>query len=314
MKCIDEGVLQAYNDGELSTETAGRVAAHLAACETCAASARDAGAEFAAFASAFSVDESLSVPSDRLRSNITAAIAASEAARTSNTQPVRSSDDSIGARLRAFAAAFAASLAPRQAAAFAGLALAALLVGVIFYTLRTKPDAPGNQPNDLAVVKPSPAQSPSTQSTPGGGTPAPQILPSASPSPATIDVAAAGGGSQKKGGVIREAKFTPRGGPRLDRRNAGTKEILLPVEREYQTEIASLKSAIEGPGTLPPSLRAEYARSLAVVDQAIAASRGAARSNPQDADAQEFLRTAYRDKLDLLSAVADRAQLAGLQR
>ncbi|MCA1614052.1 MAG: RNA polymerase sigma factor [Acidobacteria bacterium] len=315
MKCIDEGVLQAYNDGELSGAEAGRVAAHLAACEACAATAREAGEEFSAFAAAFSVDESLSVPADRLLSNITAAIAASEAERAAAARAVPSrGGDSIAARWRAFAAA----LTPRQAAAFAGIALAALLAGAIFYTLQTDGDAPGVQgrPDDMAAVKPPPAQPPGSQSAPDGGvvSPAPQALPGASPSPASVDVAA-GGGSQKKGGVGQLAKFTPRGGgPKIDRRGAGPKESLLPVEREYLTEIASLKSAIEGPGTLTPSLRAEYARSLAVVDQAIAASRGAARTNPQDADAQEFLRTAYRDKLDLLSAVADRAQLAGIER
>ncbi|MCA1615757.1 MAG: zf-HC2 domain-containing protein [Acidobacteria bacterium] len=322
MNCIDEGVLQAYTDGELSGEAAGRVAAHLAACGACAAGARAAGEESAAFASAFSVQESLSVPTERLRANIAAAIAESEAARATGRAGVRAGDDSIAARLRAFAAALSAALAPRRAAAFAGLAFAALLAGAIFYALQTRPDAPGRQgqPNDMAAVQPAPAQPASPQTSQGGRiNPAPQTLPAASPSPRTADVAA-GGGSQKKGGVIQQAKFTPRGGgPRLDKRGlaergAGPKETLLPVEKEYLTEIASLESAIEGPGSMSPALRAEYVRSLAVVDGAIAASRDSARSNPRDADAQEFLRTAYRDKLDLLSAVADRAQLAGLQR
>ena len=314
MKCIDEGVLQAYNDGELSTQAAGRVAAHLAACETCNASAQAAAGEFAAFAAAFSVGESLSVPTERLRANLAAAIAESGAARATGARAVRPTDDSFAARLRALVAA----LAPRQAAAFAGLALAALLAGIIFYTLR--PGAPGKQgqPDDLAAVKPTPTQPSGQQSTQRSvGDPAPQAPPSASPSPAAGDVAA-GVRTQVRGGVIREAKVTPRGGgPRLDNKGgAGPKESLLPVEREYLTDIASLESAIEqkGAATLSPTLRAEYARSLAVVDQAIVASRNSARTNPQDADAQEFLRTAYRDKLDLLTAVADRAQLAGLER
>src|SRR5688572_4819349 len=103
MNCIDEGVLQAYNDGELSTQAAGRVAAHLAACETCNASAQAAAGEFAAFAAAFSVDESLSVPTERLRANLAAAIAESETKRTTGARAARSADYSIIARLRAFA-------------------------------------------------------------------------------------------------------------------------------------------------------------------------------------------------------------------
>jgi hypothetical protein len=50
------------------------------------------------------------------------------------------------------------------------------------------------------------------------------------------------------------------------------------------------------------------------VDQAIAASRASARRDPADKDAQEFLRSAYQDKLDLLHAVADQTQLASLTR
>ena len=49
---------------------------------------------------------------------------------------------------------------------------------------------------------------------------------------------------------------------------------------------------------------------VAVVNQAIVSSRVAARRNPQDTDAKEFLRAAYQNKVELLSAVADQTQLA----
>jgi hypothetical protein len=61
---------------------------------------------------------------------------------------------------------------------------------------------------------------------------------------------------------------------------------------------------------MTPTLRAEYERNLAVVNQAIISSRVAARRNPQDTDAKEFLRAAYQNKVELLSAVADQAQIA----
>jgi hypothetical protein len=65
---------------------------------------------------------------------------------------------------------------------------------------------------------------------------------------------------------------------------------------------------------MTPTLRAEYERNLAVVDHAIVASRVAARRDPADKDAQEFLRTAYQDKLDLLHAVSDQTQIASIGR
>jgi hypothetical protein len=54
-----------------------------------------------------------------------------------------------------------------------------------------------------------------------------------------------------------------------------------------------------------PGLQAEYERNLALVDRAIAETRSAAKSNPNDPDAAEFMFAAYQSKLDLLNQVAD---------
>ena len=48
-----------------------------------------------------------------------------------------------------------------------------------------------------------------------------------------------------------------------------------------------------------PSLLAEYERNLAVVDRALAATRNAAKKNPNDPDAAEFMFNAYQSKVDL---------------
>jgi hypothetical protein len=91
---------------------------------------------------------------------------------------------------------------------------------------------------------------------------------------------------------------------------------LLPVEKSYASAIASLKSSIDQQKaqSMTPTLRAEYERNLAIVDRAIGASRAAARRDPADKDAQEFLRAAYQDKLELLRAVADQTQIASIGR
>jgi hypothetical protein len=59
-----------------------------------------------------------------------------------------------------------------------------------------------------------------------------------------------------------------------------------------------------------PSLQAEYERNLAVVDRAIAATRTAAKSNPTNPDAADFMFAAYQSKVDLLNTIAD-ARLSG---
>jgi hypothetical protein len=54
-----------------------------------------------------------------------------------------------------------------------------------------------------------------------------------------------------------------------------------------------------------PALQAEYERNLALVDRAIAATRSAAKRNPNDPDAAEFMFSAYQSKVDLLNTIAD---------
>jgi hypothetical protein len=82
---------------------------------------------------------------------------------------------------------------------------------------------------------------------------------------------------------------------------------LLPGERSYLKQIASLDTTIKSENSRPmrPGLQAEYERNLALVDRAIAATRSAAKSNPNDPDAAEFMFAAYQSKLDLLNQVAD---------
>jgi len=82
---------------------------------------------------------------------------------------------------------------------------------------------------------------------------------------------------------------------------------LLPGERTYLQTIANLNTTINAENTrqMKPSLQAEYQRNLAMVDQAIAATRTMAKTNPNDPDAAEFMFAAYQSKIDLLNQVAD---------
>jgi hypothetical protein len=86
---------------------------------------------------------------------------------------------------------------------------------------------------------------------------------------------------------------------------------LIPGERSYLQQIARLDSSIkQNKNSMRPSLQVEYERNLAVVDRAIAATRNAAKSNPNDPDAADFMFAAYQSKVDLLNTIAD-ARLSG---
>jgi len=91
---------------------------------------------------------------------------------------------------------------------------------------------------------------------------------------------------------------------------------LLPGEKDYQTAIASLEKTIKmgGDATLKPSVRVDYERNLAILDSAISQTRNVAARNPKDKDAVGFLMSAYQSKVELLTKVADQAQVAALGR
>jgi hypothetical protein len=314
-RCFDEGVLQAYADGELSRESAVEAAEHLAVCERCAASLADAEGEGAFLAAAFAPDESVSVPTEQLRARINAAVARLEP--TADTQARTPGGWGLSALLAPLASLF--TLQPQRAAAFAGL-LAVVVFAAVFFT----------------VQKPSPDKPSGGQQLAGGGT-------TTSPTPAN-------NGSEQRAGVINgPSAVTPiiektdevvkpvveTGGvavvaaknerarqPKRKMTNAPEAvtvepaEQPLPGEKDYEQAIASLTRAINagGDAVLKPQVRAEYERSVAVLDKAIEETRRVARRNPKDRDAVEYLMSSYQSKVELLTTVADQAQVAALGR
>src|SRR6185312_8558317 len=73
-RCLDEAKLQSYFDGELSIEMMESVTSHLASCVTCAAAARELEEETALLTTALSAEFETSVPTERLRQRIDAAV------------------------------------------------------------------------------------------------------------------------------------------------------------------------------------------------------------------------------------------------
>lgn len=288
-ECIEEGILQAYLDNELSPETAESVAKHVAACASCAGTLSDAASEMSLFATAFEAETALEVPTVRLRERIDAAIAETQT-------PVEIFDGRERNGLTAWLSSFIGSLktSPQHALGFASL-IALITFAAIFAAIQSnRPDNRTASVEDFSVLiakGPLPSDSTKDDSSPVGLT----ASPSTSNNPKRKSEKKVMTRSQKsnetRGAIVAEAKP-------------------LPGETDYLKAIDSLTTEIEagGEANMQPSLLAEYKRNLAVVDQAIDSTRRAARRNPADMDAAEFLYTSYQSKLDLLSTVAEQVR------
>ncbi|MET0625949.1 MAG: zf-HC2 domain-containing protein [Pyrinomonadaceae bacterium] len=301
-RCLDEGVLQAYMDGELSPERAAEAASHLAACDACAAALAEAEHETSFFATAFAPDESIGVPSEVLRSRINAAVAQLEA----QAEPTgrHSQGRNFGGLFATLAGLF--SFTPRGAAAFASL-LAVVAIGIIYLSSQKSQQGPAQSESGqqvAQVVQPSERQPE-----------LPTAVTTTPPAPAETLAP-----NERGNGVPSyvQAKHSPRPVKRRPAAPSRVKEAeeVLPGEREYQTAIASLEKTIKlgGDESLRPALRAEYERNLALLDNAIVQTRQVAARNPKDETAVGFLMSAYQSKVELLSKVADQAQVSALGR
>jgi anti-sigma factor RsiW len=302
-RCLDEGLLQAYLDGELSQELMTEASAHVAACASCAEALAEAEGESAFFAAAFAPDDSVRVPTEVLRSRVNAAVAQLEA--SNETDRARTPGSGFGGFLATLSGLF--SFTPQRAAAFASL-LAVVALAVIYFVVQRQPVKPANRGAEIArkventapPATPEPSKSPAEVKKDGG-----ENAPTPIPKSAGIINASAG-----RPGVPRLHHTTTAPQPK-----AAAPE-LLPGEKEYQTAIASLEKTIKlgGDQTLRPAVRVKYERDLALLDSAITETRRVAAENPKDKDAVGFLMSVYQSKVELLTKVADQAQVAALGR
>ena len=73
--CIDEGTLQSWFDGELDTNAAANVTAHLHSCVTCAEAASTLEAENLILSEGLAAEFAAAIPTERLRQRVDAAVA-----------------------------------------------------------------------------------------------------------------------------------------------------------------------------------------------------------------------------------------------
>ena len=276
-RCLDEVKLQCYFDGELSIEMMESVTSHLASCATCAAAARELEEESALLTAAFAAEFEESVPTERLRQRIDEAVLGDRLATA------RSSE-----KTGFFAGLL--NFGTQRTLGYASLAVVlafAAIIGVV--KMRSTHDTP--EP----IASTTPEQQPANREI----AKAPAINEPVTPVPVNISTPV----------NIKATESTPTYHPAKYVASSAPKPApvkLLPGERSYLQTIARLDSTIKSNKEgMRPALQVEYQRNLAVVDRYIAATRSAAKSNPNDPDAADFMFAAYQSKVDLLNTIAD---------
>jgi anti-sigma factor RsiW len=282
-RCLDEATLQTYFDGELSGEMMDSATLHLASCSTCAAAAREMEEEINLMMTALAPDFEAGVPTERLRQRIDAAVLDLRLDAASSTKR-----GGFGAFILSLL-----SFGTQRTLGYASLVMVlafAAIFGLVKLRTTTPPQErvsqtqPGKNAEEQVAVVPRKVE---------------QV-------PVQVPVQAKN--SDKKTPIRTN---TNRTNPAPAREATSEPIKLLPGERSYLQTIARLDSTINSnKKPMRPSLQVEYERNLAVVDRAIAATRSAAKSNPNDPDAADFMFAAYQSKVDLLNTIAD-ARLGG---
>ena len=285
-RCLDEAMLQSYFDGELSGEMMERATLHLASCSTCAAAAREMEEEIHLLDTALAAEFDASVPTAQLRQRIDAAVLDLRVGAASSS------------REKAGFGAFVSSLlsfGTQRTLGYASLAMVlafAAIFGLMKFRTTPEPQQAQQQPQQKTQEQVAAVNPPSVQSV--------QSVSNIQPQKNT----------DRGYRVVKVGYKTPKT-PVVVPTPAPEQIKLLPGERAYLQTIAKLDSTIKAnQKAMRPSLQVEYERNLAVVDRAIAATRSAAKKNPNDPDTTDFMFAAYQSKVDLLNTIAD-ARLGG---
>ena len=285
-QCLDEAMLQSYFDGELSSSMMESATLHLASCVACSAAARELEEENALLGEAFALEFAETVPTERLRRRIDAAVSGLEIAR-----PVVQQPSAVSSFFGSLSSLF--SFSPQRVLGYAAL-VAVVAFGVIFGLVKFNNSSNQEQAKNQVPQKVNVPEVVTPQQTP------------------EKQMVATNQDSKEIERVIEPSQiptqrvhYRPSAAPK--RVAPKTEPVkLLPGERSYLQTIAKLDSSIRGDQkNMRPALQAEYERNLAVVDRAIAATRNAAKKNPSDPDAADFMFAAYQSKVDLLNTIAD---------
>jgi anti-sigma factor RsiW len=286
-KCYDIGIIQAFLDGELSSDLAAKVTNHIAACDACALALAEAEEESAVVFAALENEFNTLVPTQRLWNRINDSII------------VEKQQVSFFGKIWAFLAANLGS------PSFAVAATVLIVFGMFaaYWGLRTSQQI-SNVPA-VAVNSPSVANLPQPVVEPSQDKRFESKTTVAAVAPRTSDTVAEVRKDNRRGYQVVNAiqPVTPKAAVN----NAG----YLPGEESYMKTIASLSQSVSGQkdALMRPSERVSYERDMAVVNDSIKRMRDEVRKNPKNESAKQVLYSSYQNKIDLLNSVAQKEEL-----
>jgi anti-sigma factor RsiW len=306
-KCFDEGTIQAFLDGELSSDLSEKVACHVALCDGCTAMLAVAEEESSFAFAALDTEFNVLVPTERIRTRLFETIA-------TERKPFWQ---------RIFGGSGFSWTNP-SVAAFASL----LLVVGLFATLWIARENSTNesQPVIAGSVKTKSGDAPQSSSL-KNAEPAvnpPAVVPAEENAPGETQIRQAAYKPKTVNGFeAQKAVYRPNNN--IDRRGG---DIVKPPfepavseaisgEESYLKTIVTLQRAVENrkDELMKPSMRVAFEKDMAIVDDAIKKMQREVRRNPKNEAAREVLRSSYQNKIDLLNSVAEKSELmASLER
>ncbi len=283
-ECLDIGIIQAFMDGELAHDHAGRVSQHIATCDACAMMLADAEDESAIVFPALEREFYTLVPTQRLWNKINAGI--------------ETERESAPFWTKAWAFLSVSLLNPSLATA-GGLILVIGLVSVVWLSRSPTVDIDNSVANSPQPRITSPVQNP---------LPATVKDTISDPIPSLARTVAT---PRNERMVTTNASFTEIRRPRAESQSPAAAVTTLPGEESYVKTIASLTKTVDTQKdtVLRPGERIAYERDMAVVDSAIKNMRAEVKRNPKNDSAKQVLYSSYQNKIDLLSSVSQKEEL-----
>jgi ribosomal protein S15P/S13E len=287
-KCIEIGTIQAFLDGETTPELSFEITTHAAACDKCALMIAEAEEESAQVFAVLDRELNTLVPTQRLWSSITVALAEEK------------KQQSFWQKARVLVLSSFAS--PSFATAASIVVVVGLLAAV--WSVNT-PDNSTGGPEMAASGNPQPAPATAVNEVNIAAHGAEEVtMP---PAGRAVEVKETNYSADRIGKLA--VKAVHRAEPVAARAEPAV--VYLPGEESYIRTIASLKEDVDARKDLilDPRTRISFERDLAVVNDSIKRMKEVVRKNPRDQAAKQVLYSSYQNKIDLLNSVVEREEL-----
>ena len=306
-KCFDDGIIQAFLDGELTPELSETVAHHVALCSDCSLSLARAEEESSFAFSALEQEFNTLVPTQRLWTKI--------------NDSIESERKSVWQNAFAFVSNFKFHISNQTITAFASLLIVVgLFTSILVLRNNDKSDyvaetMPEKQKIAIPISKPDNSKPTFSQTVPG---------PFKDKGASNFTASNLGNDNKefravKAAFVSKESNQKPvkANFPRIeDNKKAPERETRvinenLPGEESYIKTIAVLSERVENrkDEVLKPSDRFAFEKDLAVVDDAIKKMKAEVKKNPKNEGAKQVLLSSYQNKVDLLNSVTEKTEL-----